>query len=213
MPTKKEKKSPKKVAKAKLIKPVLAKSVQVKKPKSAALQPKVLTPVALKPVAPKQAVKPPVAAPKPKPATAKSVAAKPAVIKAPAGEYIGASGKRKTAIARVRLMTKGTGKITVNGRLFEEYFPIPFHQLVVRSPLKLAAKENIFDFHIQAQGGGINAQADACRHGISKTLLLIDPALRGTLKRAGFLTRDARVKERKKYGLHRARRAPQFSKR
>lgn len=211
MPPKKEKKLALKTVKLAATKPAAAKpaaTVQSKAPTQTAQKPKTTPPIAT--LKSKPAAVP--AASKPKPLPAKPVAPKPAATK-PAGEYIGASGKRKTAIARVRLMPKGTGKIMVNERLFEEYFPVHFHQLVVRSPLKLAGKENDFDFHIQAQGGGINAQADACRHGISKALLLVDPALRGTLKRAGFLTRDARVKERKKYGLHRARRAPQFSKR
>lgn len=133
--------------------------------------------------------------------------------KLPSGEFIGAAGKRKTAVARVRLHTNGTGVITVNERPLEQFFTLPYHQLVVRSPLKLTAKEKTFDISVKTEGGGINAQAEASRHGISKALVLTDPNLRGTLKRAGFLTRDARVKERKKYGLHRARRGPQFSKR
>ncbi len=164
--------------------------------------------VTVKPVAVPEAIKtaPIKTAPMPKPAV-KSQA------KTPTEEYFYANGKRKTAISRVRLISNGKGIITVNDRAFENYFPTVTHQQVIRSPLKLASLEAKFDVSVKTMGGGVNAQAEAIRHGVSKALLKFDPGLRLTLKRAGFLTRDSRVKERKKPGLHRARRAPQFSKR
>lgn len=127
------------------------------------------------------------------------------------GQYHYASGKRKTSIARVRLYD-GKGEIIVNDRPLGEYF---FGTLIgnVKSPLKLVDMLKRFDISVKVQGGGLSSQSDAVRHGISKALIAFDPALRGALKRAGFITRDSRIKERKKFGLHRARRAPQWSKR
>lgn len=127
--------------------------------------------------------------------------------------YLYANGKRKTAIASVRLHKNGQGKITVNKRTFENYFPLFIDQDKILSPLKMTNTVKTFDISVYVYGGGIHAQAEAVRHGISKALLLFDQGLRGGLKQAGFLTRDPRIKERKKYGLHRARRGPQFSKR
>lgn len=123
-----------------------------------------------------------------------------------------ANGKRKSAIARVRLYVDGKGDISINGNSIDDYF---FGTLIgnAKSPLKLTNTLKHFDIIAYVQGGGISAQSDAVRHAISKGLLAYDPALRPDLKRAGFLTRDARVKERKKFGLKRARRAPQWSKR
>ena len=123
-----------------------------------------------------------------------------------------ANGKRKTAIARVRLYVDGKGAIVVNDQPVEDYF---FGTLIgnLKSPLKLTNNLKNFDVIAHVQGGGISAQSDAIRHGISKALLSYNPALRPELKRAGFITRDARIKERKKFGLKRARRAPQWSKR
>lgn len=130
---------------------------------------------------------------------------------APKGKYFYANGKRKTSIARVRLY-EGKGAITVNEKPMEEYF---FGTLVgnLKAPLKLANTLKRFDITVKVIGGGISSQSEAVRHGISKALIVFDPALRTPLKRAGFLTRDSRVKERKKPGLRRARRAPQWSKR
>ena len=127
------------------------------------------------------------------------------------GRYHYANGKRKTSVARVR-MYEGKGKFIVNEKPIEEYF---FGDLIgnVKSPLKLVNLQKRFDLSIKVEGGGVSSQADAVRHGIAKALLEFDPALRSQLKKAGLLTRDSRVKERKKFGLHRARRAPQFSKR
>lgn len=127
------------------------------------------------------------------------------------GRYFYANGKRKTSIARVRLY-EGKGEIIVNNHPIEDYF---FGTLIgnVKAPLKLVDMLKRFDITVKVSGGGISSQADAVRHGIAKALTVFDPALRTPLKRAGFLTRDARVKERKKFGLHRARRAPQWSKR
>lgn len=127
------------------------------------------------------------------------------------GNYHYANGKRKTSVARVRLYD-GKGDIFVNDQPMEEYF---FGTLIgnVKAPLKLVEMLKRFDISVKVNGGGVASQADAVRHGIAKALIVFDPSLRTTLKRAGFLTRDSRVKERKKFGLKRARRAPQFSKR
>lgn len=154
------------------------------------------------------------AAPKKTPA-AKTVPAAPVAVKAPrpSRPYFGAFGKRKTSIASVRLYKEGKGTITINERAFENYFPVFVDQDKIHAPLRMTATQKMFDISVQVAGGGIHSQADAVRHGISRALLEYDAGLRTTLKSAGFLTRDSRVKERKKYGLHRARRAPQFSKR
>lgn len=122
------------------------------------------------------------------------------------------TGKRKNAIARVYL-SAGTGKITVNGRPIEEFFPRPTSQMVVRQALELVEKQDAFDVRVNVCGGGESGQAGAVRHGISRALLLVDPELRAALKKAGFLTRDARKKERKKPGQPGARKRYQYSKR
>jgi len=128
------------------------------------------------------------------------------------GNYFYSCGKRKTSIARVRLYASGKGDIVINGNPIEEYF---FGTLIgnVKAPLKSVDLLKRFDISVYVTGGGISSQADAVRHGIAKALIESDPALRGTLKRAGFITRDSRIKERKKFGLKRARRAPQWAKR
>ena len=122
------------------------------------------------------------------------------------------TGRRKEAVARVRLVP-GTGKWTINGRTLEEYFPAKLLQREVNSPIVLLKLEGKFDAIVLVDGGGTTGQAGAIRHGIARALLVAEPALRPALKKAGYLTRDPRMKERKKYGLHAARRAPQFSKR
>lgn len=122
------------------------------------------------------------------------------------------TGRRKTATARTRLYA-GTGSITVNGRAYEEYFPRKTLQMIIRQPLVLTKTFDKFDIKVNVEGGGVTGQAEAVRHGISRALLSVDPAFRGQLKRAGFLTRDARKKERKKYGLRAARARYQYSKR
>ena len=127
-------------------------------------------------------------------------------------KYFYASGKRKNAIAQVRLF-KGTGVITVNEKSINEYLPLKILTEIVKSPFKLTGTNQKFDASIKVKGGGVNAQADAMRHGVSKALIEFDPLNKPTLKKAGFLTRDSRVKERKKFGLKRARKGPQFSKR
>lgn len=126
--------------------------------------------------------------------------------------FFASVGRRKTSVARVRL-SKGKGNITVNGKTMAVYFPDKFWQQSVNSPLVLTGNQKSFDISVLANGGGVNSQAQAVRHGIARALEQYDAALRPTLKKAGFLTRDPREKERKKYGLKRARRAPQFSKR
>lgn len=129
------------------------------------------------------------------------------------GNYFYASGKRKTSAASVRMFSNGKGVITVNKRTFENYFPVATDQDKVLSPLRVTNHLKSFDITVEVQGGGIHSQAEAIRHGISKALLAVDAATRSILKPIGFLTRDSRVKERKKYGLKRARRAPQWQKR
>lgn len=125
--------------------------------------------------------------------------------------YIG-TGRRKTSVARV-FMTPGTGKISVNGRTLEDYLPLETLRMVVRSPLELTETLGQFDVNVNVNGGGYTGQAGAIRHGISRALLEASDDYRPSLKAAGFLTRDSRAKERKKYGLKAARRAPQWSKR
>jgi small subunit ribosomal protein S9 len=123
-----------------------------------------------------------------------------------------ATGKRKTAVARVTIKP-GTGQYTINGRTLDEFFPRETLQRTIRQPLETVGYETRMDVVARMHGGGVAAQAGALRHGISRALLEADPTLRGELKRRGFLTRDARVKERKKAGLKKARKRPQFSKR
>lgn len=128
------------------------------------------------------------------------------------GKRFIATGKRKTAIARVILLP-GDGKIEVNKRSLEEFFPRPLHQTIARQPLTVSGYEGNVDVQVRVHGGGISGQAGAVRHGIARALTEVDAELRGDLKRRGFLTRDARVKERRKAGLKKARKKPQFSKR
>jgi small subunit ribosomal protein S9 len=123
-----------------------------------------------------------------------------------------ATGKRKTSVARV-ILRPGKGEYTVNGRSLETYFPRPTLQHTARQPLETAGYEESMDVVAKIHGGGVSAQADALRHGIARALIEVDPQLRTDLKRRGFLTRDARAKERKKAGLKKARKRPQFSKR
>lgn len=122
------------------------------------------------------------------------------------------TGRRKTATARTRIYS-GTGKILVNGRPYEEYFNRKTLQMVVMQPLRLVSLADKVEVRANVKGGGTAGQAEALRHGISRALLLLDPALRGTLKKAGLLTRDSRKKERKKYGMRAARARYQYSKR
>ncbi len=123
-----------------------------------------------------------------------------------------ATGKRKTAVARV-ILKPGTGQYTINGKSLDEFFPRPTLQRNIRQPLEAVGYEDRMDVIAKMHGGGVSAQAGALRHGISRALLVADPNLRGELKKRGFLTRDPRVKERKKAGLKKARKRPQFSKR
>ncbi|KKU78501.1 MAG: 30S ribosomal protein S9 [Candidatus Peregrinibacteria bacterium GW2011_GWA2_47_7] len=129
------------------------------------------------------------------------------------GNYFYASGKRKTAVANVRIYSEGNGSITINERSFENFFPVMTDQDKILSPLRMTGNLKGFDISVKVFGGGVHSQAEAIRHGISKALLAFNVALRSTLKPAGLLTRDSRIKERKKYGLKRARRAPQWQKR
>jgi len=125
---------------------------------------------------------------------------------------IQSTGRRKQAVARVRIRA-GTGVITVNKRPIESYFPSETHRMIVTEPLRLTTKAETYDVDATMDGGGISGQAGALRLGIARGLVDLDEELRNTLKRAGFLTRDARKKESKKYGLKKARKAPQYSKR
>ena len=126
-------------------------------------------------------------------------------------KYYG-TGRRKKSIARVYL-TPGTGKITINKRDIDEYLGLETLKVIVRQPLKATETVDKFDMMVNVKGGGYTGQAGAIRHGVARALLQVDAEYRPTLKKAGFLTRDPRMKERKKYGLKAARRAPQFSKR
>ena len=126
--------------------------------------------------------------------------------------YYYGTGRRKSSVARVRVYP-GTGKITINDRDIDSYFGLETLKLIVRQPLALTETSEKFDVICKVQGGGVTGQAGAIRHGLSRALLQHDENLRPLLKKAGFLTRDPRMKERKKYGLKGARRAPQFSKR
>ena len=127
-------------------------------------------------------------------------------------EFFYGTGRRKQSIARVRLYP-GTGAITINDRDIDEFFGLDTLKLIVRQPLVVAGVEGKFDIVVRVSGGGVSGQAGAIRHGLSRALLVYDENPRPELKKAGFLTRDPRMKERKKYGLKAARRAPQFSKR
>jgi len=122
------------------------------------------------------------------------------------------TGRRKRAVARVRFRP-GTGVITVNKRTLEDYFPSDTHRMILTEPLRLTNLTEAYDVDATLDGGGASGQAGALRHGISRALIELDPELRGELKKAGFLTRDSREKESKKYGLKKARKAPQYSKR
>ena len=126
--------------------------------------------------------------------------------------YFYGTGRRKNSVARVRVYA-GTGKIVINDREMDNYFGLETLKLLVNSPLVLTETEGKFDIVVNVVGGGCAGQAGAIRHGLSRALLQFNPELRPALKKAGFLTRDPRMKERKKYGLKAARRAPQFSKR
>ena len=128
-------------------------------------------------------------------------------------KYNYGTGRRKSSVARVRVYENGTGSIIINGRDMDEYFGLETLKLIVRQPLVTTGLAEKVDLVVSVAGGGVSGQAGAIRHGISRALLTLNPELRPTLKAAGFLTRDPRMKERKKYGLKAARRAPQFSKR
>lgn len=123
-----------------------------------------------------------------------------------------ATGKRKEARCRTRLF-EGSGRWQINGRPLEDYFPSATHRMLVTEPLRLTETEGRYDIFAKVEGGGISGQAGALRHSLARALAEYDPDLRAILKRAGFLTRDAREKERRKYGLKKARKAPQYSKR
>ena len=127
--------------------------------------------------------------------------------------YVYGTGRRKSSVARVHLFPGGTGVITINGRDIDEYFGLETLKYIVRQPLNTTGLAGKVDIDATVKGGGVSGQAGAIRHGVSRALLLIDDSFRASLKDAGFLTRDPRMKERKKYGLKGARRAPQFSKR
>ena len=128
-------------------------------------------------------------------------------------QYQYGTGRRKSSIARVRLYQEGTGSITINGRDIDEYFGLDTLKLIVRQPLVTTDLLGKVDIVVSVAGGGVSGQAGAIRHGISRALVTLNPEYRASLKAAGFMTRDPRMKERKKYGLKAARRAPQFSKR
>ena len=145
----------------------------------------------------------------------KKVVAKKATKKIPANknvEFTG-TGRRKNSIARVRLMPNGKGQFTINKVNIEEYFNLGVYRLVANQPFEVTGTMGKYDVIVNVHGGGLSGQAGAIRHGIARALVKADESLKPEIKKAGFLTRDARVKERKKYGLKKARKAPQFSKR
>lgn len=123
-----------------------------------------------------------------------------------------ATGRRKTSAARV-FLKNGSGKVTVNGKPLEQYMPTATARTTVTTPFSITDTKNQYDARITVTGGGVTGQSEAIRHGVARALVALNPALRGTLKKAGFLTRDSRMVERKKYGKHGARRSTQFSKR
>ena len=123
------------------------------------------------------------------------------------------TGRRKKAVARVRLIPGGNGSVIINDRGIDEYCPSETVKYVIKQPLTLTGKESAYDVFVNVKGGGYTGQAGAIRHGVARALIVAEPELRPVVKKAGFLTRDPRMKERKKYGLKKARRAPQFSKR
>ena len=127
--------------------------------------------------------------------------------------YMYGTGRRKSSVARVHLFPNGTGSITINGRPLDDYFGLETLKLIVRQPFAATDTMGKFDIEATVTGGGVSGQAGALRHGVARALLLASEDNRAILKKAGFLTRDPRMKERKKYGLKAARRAPQFSKR
>ena len=127
--------------------------------------------------------------------------------------YLYGTGRRKSSVARVHLFPNGTGSIVINGRDIDDYFGLDTLKMVVRQPLAATDLVGKVDIVCTVEGGGVSGQAGAIRHGVARALLSVNPEFRATLKAAGFLTRDPRMKERKKYGLKAARRAPQFSKR
>ena len=127
--------------------------------------------------------------------------------------YLYGTGRRKSSVARVHLFPNGTGSITINGRDIDDYFGLETLKLITRQPLVATETVGKVDIVATVSGGGVTGQAGALRHGIARALLLVNPEYRAVLKKAGYLTRDHRMKERKKYGLKAARRAPQFSKR
>ena len=129
------------------------------------------------------------------------------------GAYYYGTGRRKTAVARVRLYPNGDGNIVVNGRAANEYFPRDTLMQAVRSPLAQLELASRFNISVKVAGGGVSGQAGAVRHGIARALVRADEEFRSALRKNGFLTRDPRMKERKKYGLKRARKAPQYTKR
>ena len=128
-------------------------------------------------------------------------------------KYNYGTGRRKSSVARVRLFENGTGSIIINGRDIDDYFGLETLKLIVRQPLAALGLADKVDLIVTVTGGGVSGQAGAIRHGLSRALVTLNPEFRSTLKAAGFMTRDPRMKERKKYGLKGARRAPQFSKR
>ena len=127
--------------------------------------------------------------------------------------YMYGTGRRKSSVARIHLIPNGTGAITINGRDIDDYFGLETLKLIVRQPLVATATVGKVDIEATVAGGGVSGQAGAIRHGLSRALVVLNPEYRAALKAAGFMTRDPRMKERKKYGLKAARRAPQFSKR
>jgi len=151
---------------------------------------------------------------------AKKIDKKPAAKKTPKpqkppkeGRFFEGTGRRKTSLARVRLFTEGDKSISINGKDMKDYFTIPEMQEIIVSPLEKTNALSSYRVSVKVQGGGVHSQAEAVRHGVARALVLFNPELRSRLRDKGFLTRDSRMRERKKFGLKRARRAPQWRKR
>lgn len=145
----------------------------------------------------------------------KKAVKKPATKKIPANKNVefGATGRRKDSIARVRLIPNGKGQFTINKKNIDEYFVLGVYKLVANQPFEVTGTTGKYDVIVNVHGGGLSGQAGAIRHGIARALVKADESLKTEIKKAGLLTRDARIKERKKYGLKKARKAPQFRKR
>ena len=214
MPEKAKKTKPKKVVKKKVVKKASARRATKSEvqPRTRKVSKKSVPPVEPKAAEPKKKLTPSLAAAEPKKTPART-ATRSVAGGVVSGKYIEAVGRRKTAVARVRLFEKGKKEIFINDKDYQDYFPNFELQKIVKAPLEMMGVEGQFGITVKVKGSGRHSQAEAVRHGVSRGLIKFDPEFRKRLKKAGFLTRDPRMRERKKFGLKRARRGPQWSKR